>query len=226
MMEQERLWFDKLYNNQQEDWKTFSKKRYKGFFDSLIYKYNDNLYYILLALYALWMCCGIFPLVCYEGDSSHIIVGCTILYNEGVKISPTYSYAYDMQPLVSYVIVGLKHIVPYLTCENIYCLISAILKLCSIGCLYFLYDCQYRFVAIWSCTSSEETRICSHTFRYDSDISDSLYVPKFRMCDKTLFVPNTFRLPFHIGSVGTYHRKDKAHIQIRIFRSAFPLFYH
>jgi len=46
MMEQERLWFDKLHNNQQEDWKTFSKKRYKGFFDSLIYKYNDNAHFL------------------------------------------------------------------------------------------------------------------------------------------------------------------------------------
>lgn len=86
-------------------------------------------YPILLILFILWMCIGIFPLECYETDGQEIILGCDIMYNEGWKLPPVYSYAYWMQPLCTILIVGIKHIIPVLTCEQIYCLLTVIASL-------------------------------------------------------------------------------------------------
>ncbi|WP_278411599.1 hypothetical protein [Barnesiella intestinihominis] len=56
----------------------------------------------------------------------HVIAGCNIMYNQGLTFPPVYSYLYEMQPLVTYTVVGFKYIFPFLTCEQIYCLLSAI----------------------------------------------------------------------------------------------------
>lgn len=81
--------------------------------------------HILLLVYVAWMSFGVFPLVCYEGDSLHLIMGCSMMAAGAWEIPPLYSYAYDMQPLVTWTIVVLKKLVPVLACEQIYCLLSA-----------------------------------------------------------------------------------------------------
>lgn len=91
---------------------------------------------ILVTAFVLWMCIGIFPLQCYETDGWEIILGCDILYREGWTLPPVYSYAYWMQPLMTILIVGVKHLVPLLSCEQIYCLLSAAASLVFVhGCV-------------------------------------------------------------------------------------------
>ena len=93
---------------------------------------------LVLALFAVWMCVGIFPLYCYESDSMVVTAGCEIMYNQGWTLPPVYTYEYDMQPLVTVVVVALKHVVPFLTCEQIYCLLSAACAFAFLlGCISF-----------------------------------------------------------------------------------------
>ena len=99
---------------------------WKYFFDSFWKFVSRNSYPIVLVLFFIWICIGIFPLTCYESDSMHVIAGCNIMYNQGLTFPPVYSYLYEMQPLVTYTVVGFKYIFPFLTCEQIYCLLSAI----------------------------------------------------------------------------------------------------
>ena len=92
----------------------------------------------LLILFVIWMCIGIFPLQCYETDGQEIILGCDIMYHEGWSLPPIYSYEYRMQPLVTILIVGIKHLMPFLTCEQIYCILTAIASLVFLlGCIIF-----------------------------------------------------------------------------------------
>ena len=93
---------------------------------------------ILLILFVLWTCIGIFPLQCYETDGQEIILGCDIMYHEGWSLPPVYSYEYRMQPLITILIVGIKHLMPFLTCEQIYCILTAIASLVFLlGCIIF-----------------------------------------------------------------------------------------
>ena len=39
---------------------------------------KENPYAVLLTLFILWMCIGIFPLRCYETDGQEIILGCDV----------------------------------------------------------------------------------------------------------------------------------------------------
>lgn len=80
----------------------------------------------VLVLFLVWMSVGVFPLTCYENDSMHMIAGCSIMSNQGVTVPPAYSYFYDMQPLVTYVVVGLKAVFTGLTCEQVYSLFTAV----------------------------------------------------------------------------------------------------
>ncbi len=99
---------------------------WKYFFDSFWKFVSRNSYPIVLVLFFIWICIGIFSLTCYESDSMHVISGCNIMYNQGLTFPPVYSYLYEMQPLVTYTVVGFKYVFPFLTCEQIYCLLSAI----------------------------------------------------------------------------------------------------
>lgn len=95
-------------------------------------------YPILLILFVLWMCIGIFPLQCYETDGLEIIFGCDIMYNEGWSFPPIYSYEYRMQPLITILVVALKHLLPFLTCEQIYCILTAVASVVFLlGCITF-----------------------------------------------------------------------------------------
>lgn len=46
MTEQERIWFDRLQKKLQNAWNVFSDPRFRGLFDSLIYKYNDSAHFL------------------------------------------------------------------------------------------------------------------------------------------------------------------------------------
>lgn len=100
---------------------------------------NNLIYYTVLFAIFLWMMIGVFPLYCYENDSMRIIAGCEIMYNQGWQLPPVWSYEYRMQPLITITVVAFKYIFTILTCQQIYCLLSAF---CSI---VFLFGCQ-RFV--------------------------------------------------------------------------------
>ena len=99
---------------------------------------NKYTYPILLTLFVLWTCIGIFPLQSYETDGYEIILGCDVMYREGWSFPPIYSYEYRMQPLITILIVSLKHLMPFLTCEQIYSIMTVVSSLFFlIGCIRF-----------------------------------------------------------------------------------------
>lgn len=51
-------------------------------------------YYSALSLMIVWMLVGVFPLICYESDSMHVIAGCNTIVNQGFITPPLYSYQY------------------------------------------------------------------------------------------------------------------------------------
>lgn len=106
---------------------------------SLIWKFiNQHSYFILFALFALWMLVGIFPLVCYEGDSLEVILGCEIMHQDGWSFPPIKGYEYRMQPLTYVTVVAIRNILPILTCQQIYCLVTSISSFAFlIGCIEF-----------------------------------------------------------------------------------------
>lgn len=75
---------------------------------------------------------GCFPLYCYESDSMHTILGCNTIFTNGVTFPPSYSYEYDMQPLIYVVVPCLKLILPFLNLEQIFCLLTAIAALINV----------------------------------------------------------------------------------------------
>lgn len=97
-------------------------------------------YEILLLLFLAWMCVGVFPLHCYESDSMHTIVGCEVLRNQGFTLPPVYSYQYDMQPLIYYVVAGGCRLLPFLSCEEMFCLLTAVAAaLAVVVCVRFVH---------------------------------------------------------------------------------------
>lgn len=90
---------------------------------------SEKYYLILLSLFLLYIGIGIFPLYCYESDSMHLIMGCSIICNQGFTIPPIYQYEYDMQPMAYILLPCIRHILPFLTCENIYCLLTGVATL-------------------------------------------------------------------------------------------------
>lgn len=96
---------------------------------------KEHPYSVLMTLFLLWMCVGIFPLQCYETDGQEIILGCDVMYREGWSLPPVYSYEYRMQPLTTILVVALKHVVPFFTCEQIYCFNTVVAS------LFFLFGC-------------------------------------------------------------------------------------
>jgi len=82
---------------------------------------------------------GIFPLTCYENDSMYMIAGGDVTYHQGWQLPPILAYEYDTQPMIHIITGAVKYLIPFLSCENIYCLLSAIC------CFIFLAGCL-RFV--------------------------------------------------------------------------------
>jgi len=90
-------------------------------------------YYWLLGVFVLWTLAGLFPFeLTFEGDSLRIIAGCSVMYNQGWAVPPKVSYQYGMQPAIIYLIVSVKHLLPFLSCNTIYSLLSAIAALAAI----------------------------------------------------------------------------------------------
>ncbi len=93
-------------------------------------------YEVMLTLFVLWTCIGVFPLQCYETDGLEILLGCDIMYQDGWTLPPVYSYEYRMQPLTTIVVVALKYVLPFLTCEQIYSIMTALFSLgFLLGCI-------------------------------------------------------------------------------------------
>lgn len=78
----------------------------------------------LLTVLLFWMLVGAFPLVNIEGDSALYSAGCERLYQRGFILPPDYMYGWDMQPLVAVFVVAFRYLLPFLTCEQIYCLLT------------------------------------------------------------------------------------------------------
>lgn len=72
------------------------------------------------------MLVGCFPLICYESDAMHIIAGCNTIVNQGFIVPPLYSYEYDMQPLITYVVASQRLLCQFFSCEQWYCIDSVI----------------------------------------------------------------------------------------------------
>lgn len=95
-------------------------------------------YTVLLTLFLLWTCVGLFPLQCYETDGQEITLGCDVMYREGWSLPPVYSYEYQMQPLTTILVVALKHLLPFFSCEQIYSVLTALFSLFFLlGCISF-----------------------------------------------------------------------------------------
>lgn len=90
--------------------------------------------FVLLLLFGWWLI-GLFPVVNFESDSINLITGCELMWKNGIQIPPSFSYAWDMQPLISFLIILVKYIVPFFTCEQIYCSLTF---LCTIGYLFLI----------------------------------------------------------------------------------------
>ena len=54
------------------------------------------------------------------------------MYNQGWNVPPLVSYQYGMQPLIIYMIVAVKHLLPFLSCNAIYSMLSAAAALAAI----------------------------------------------------------------------------------------------
>lgn len=81
---------------------------------------------ILFAVFCIWMGIGVFPLITYESDAMHIIAGANLLCEKGFSLPPVYCYRYDMQPLSVILIAGMHWVLSFFTCEQWYCLLTAI----------------------------------------------------------------------------------------------------
>lgn len=103
------------------DYGRFFKLSMKGLKSS-----SPPLHSILLTCFCIWMGIGVFPLLTYESDAMHIIAGANLLCEHGFTLPPEYCYRYDMQPLSVIMIAALHKIIPLLTCEQWYCLLTAI----------------------------------------------------------------------------------------------------
>ncbi len=95
-------------------------------------------YPILLTLFILWACYGIFPLQCYETDGQELTLGFDVMVQEGWSFPPVYSYEYQMQPLITILVVALKHLLPFFSCEQIYAVLTILFSLLFLfGCISF-----------------------------------------------------------------------------------------
>lgn len=87
---------------------------------------DNKLYITLLVSFCIWIGIGLFPLITYESDAMHIIAGANLLCENDFSLPPIYCYRYDMQPLSVIMIAGMHKVIPWLTCEQWYCLLTAI----------------------------------------------------------------------------------------------------
>lgn len=87
---------------------------------------NNRWYSCCLMIFIAWMSIGIFPLVSYEGDSMQIIAGINNMNNTSITFPPAFTYQYGMQPAIYYIVLIFKKSLPFLTCQQWYCLLSSI----------------------------------------------------------------------------------------------------
>lgn len=78
----------------------------------------------LVILTIVWFGVGLFPIINVEGDAALFIAGCERMFNNGILLPPDYFYEWKMQPLTGLLIVLLKYLLPFLSCEYIYLITS------------------------------------------------------------------------------------------------------
>lgn len=83
----------------------------------------------IVLLIIIWQAIGYFPILNFEGDSALFSAGCERLYHNGLSFPPDFFYSWDMQPLTGLLVVGIKYILPFFTCEQIYCVLTIICAL-------------------------------------------------------------------------------------------------
>lgn len=101
---------------------------WRGRFAALLRRYG---YPVALLLFMAYICVGICPLYCYEGDSALAIRHCFSNYASGPTLHPT-GYEYAMQPAIYFIVPALKSLFTFLTVEQIYCLVTGIAALAFI----------------------------------------------------------------------------------------------
>lgn len=90
---------------------------------------NKTILYVIISLcFVAWVVWGAFPLMSYESDSMRLINGVVIMHNTNSGLPPTLSYQYNMQPLVSAILLGIKHTVPGWGVEHVYAFLSALMS--------------------------------------------------------------------------------------------------
>lgn len=62
---------------------------------------SKSVYYSALSLMIVWMLVGVFPLICYESDSMHVIAGCNTIANQDF-ITPPLSRIPDINLFIGY----------------------------------------------------------------------------------------------------------------------------
>lgn len=86
---------------------------------------DNRLFLFLFVITVVWMSAGIFPLICYEGDSLYNAGGINQLFVEDNVRADDILYGLWMQPLTIYLLWGIKHLMPAVDTETIYCVISS-----------------------------------------------------------------------------------------------------
>lgn len=84
---------------------------------------------ILILIILVWISIGFFPVLNIEGDGALFSAGCERLYANGFRLPPDYFYQWDMQPLVGILVVAVKFILPVLSCEIIYNILTILFSL-------------------------------------------------------------------------------------------------
>lgn len=94
---------------------------------------ENGFFIVLFLIYVLWMLPGVFPLYSYEGDALSISWGCEEALRTGTPMWDLESYGYWMQPLVYYLIFFTAKVLPWVSCEAIYMVLTAIFAFVMIG---------------------------------------------------------------------------------------------
>lgn len=107
-----------------------------------------NRYPLLYLLLVLWMSPGFFPLISYEADAMSISTGCEMLCHDHNLAFTDNTYGYWMQPLTYLLVAGLRFIVPCLSCEALYSIVTIICTLVLIPAIVALI---HRLTGLGKC---------------------------------------------------------------------------
>ena len=79
---------------------------------------------LMISLLVIWISFGFFPIINIESDSALLSASCEHLYYNGFEMPPDFSYQWDMQPAIYFVILLFKNIFPMFSSEEIYSVLT------------------------------------------------------------------------------------------------------